>query len=249
MLFLGSTITLFFNSLLDILPRIQITIIIANDINNSIGQIIFQNFIDLGGSLFFGNDSKLMHNKYLIIDENTILTGSYNLTYGAEYLNNENMLLIKDKIVCEKYIQNFEKIKSTSTLVIDFKNQIDKNADLTKVNANVDLTKNISEVEGFSPFENFDDKCTKIATKLIEHYNARNIERARKILYILEWGDPLYFNNQRILFAAALILAATGEDNLANKYYNKLEVKNRMPKEFLYYKLNLNIDISSWVKS
>ncbi len=48
------------------------------------------------------------HNKYVIVDDNALVTGSFNWTYSASHKNNENCLVITDepKIV-DKYIENF----------------------------------------------------------------------------------------------------------------------------------------------
>lgn len=51
----------------------------------------------------------IAHNKIMIIDSETIVTGSYNFTYSAEKRNAENLLIIHDKDLAGKYINNFIK--------------------------------------------------------------------------------------------------------------------------------------------
>lgn len=41
-------------------------------------------------------ETGLMHQKFAIIDRQTILTGSYNWTHSADNLNDENLLLFRD---------------------------------------------------------------------------------------------------------------------------------------------------------
>jgi phosphatidylserine/phosphatidylglycerophosphate/cardiolipin synthase-like enzyme len=41
--------------------------------------------------------NKLMHNKYVIIDDEYVLTGSFNWTQQAVNLNNENLIILKGK--------------------------------------------------------------------------------------------------------------------------------------------------------
>jgi phosphatidylserine/phosphatidylglycerophosphate/cardiolipin synthase-like enzyme len=41
-------------------------------------------------------DSGLMHQKFAVIDRRIVLTGSYNWTYSADSLNDENLLLFRD---------------------------------------------------------------------------------------------------------------------------------------------------------
>ncbi len=53
-----------------------------------------------------------MHNKFLVIDKELVLTGSYNFTKNATKFNWENLVLIKDKLIAKKYIDEWEKIRS-----------------------------------------------------------------------------------------------------------------------------------------
>lgn len=41
-------------------------------------------------------DAGLMHQKFAVIDRNVVLAGSYNWTYAAESLNDENLLVFRD---------------------------------------------------------------------------------------------------------------------------------------------------------
>lgn len=49
----------------------------------------------------------LAHNKVIIIDKNTTITGSYNLSNAADKRNIENLILIKDSNVTRSYLDNF----------------------------------------------------------------------------------------------------------------------------------------------
>jgi len=48
------------------------------------------------------------HNKIIIIDGETVITGSFNFTRAAEEKNAENLLIIRDKALAGKYVQNWE---------------------------------------------------------------------------------------------------------------------------------------------
>ena len=50
----------------------------------------------------------IAHNKIIIIDGETVITGSFNFTQAAEKRNAENLLIIKDKTLAEKYIKNWQ---------------------------------------------------------------------------------------------------------------------------------------------
>lgn len=51
-----------------------------------------------------------MHHKVIIIDERTVITGSYNFTNRAEDTNDENLLIIDDADVARQFIQEFERV-------------------------------------------------------------------------------------------------------------------------------------------
>ncbi len=50
----------------------------------------------------------IAHNKIIIIDGGTVITGSFNFTKGAEESNAENLLVIHDKKLAEKYTRNWQ---------------------------------------------------------------------------------------------------------------------------------------------
>lgn len=57
----------------------------------------------------------IAHNKIIIIDRSTLITGSFNFTKAAEEKNAENMLILKgNKPLVDRYIRNFEAHKSHS---------------------------------------------------------------------------------------------------------------------------------------
>lgn len=68
-----------------------------------------------GISVLIDSDHAIAHNKIMIIDRSTLITGSFNFTSGAEK-NAENLLVLKgNKPLLDKYLQNFEEHKAHST--------------------------------------------------------------------------------------------------------------------------------------
>lgn len=49
----------------------------------------------------------IAHNKVMIIDGETVITGSFNFTKAAEENNAENLLVIHDRKLAERYIKNW----------------------------------------------------------------------------------------------------------------------------------------------
>ncbi|MGD0169145.1 MAG: phospholipase D-like domain-containing protein [Smithella sp.] len=56
----------------------------------------------------------MAHNKIVIIDKETVITGSFNFTKAAEENNAENLLIIRNKKLAEIYIDNWYKCKDYS---------------------------------------------------------------------------------------------------------------------------------------
>ncbi|BAH76951.1 phospholipase D family protein [Solidesulfovibrio magneticus] len=51
----------------------------------------------------------IAHNKVMVIDGQTVVTGSFNFTKAAEEKNAENLLVIKDKGLARLYMENWER--------------------------------------------------------------------------------------------------------------------------------------------
>jgi len=51
-----------------------------------------------------------MHHKVFIIDNETVITGSFNPTKNADLRNDENILIIHNKWIAKKYLKEFEKV-------------------------------------------------------------------------------------------------------------------------------------------
>jgi len=56
----------------------------------------------------------IAHNKVIILDKETVITGSFNFTKAAQEKNAENVLIIKDKNLANTYLNNFQRRKFNS---------------------------------------------------------------------------------------------------------------------------------------
>lgn len=102
--------------------NISVSLIVLNDgINNSPDALNFQEFIDLGGIFHYSDAETPMHNKYCIIDETILITGSYNWTYFAENKNEENIIILKDKRIAELFLSDFKRLSEKFKLVSSVK--------------------------------------------------------------------------------------------------------------------------------
>jgi phosphatidylserine/phosphatidylglycerophosphate/cardiolipin synthase-like enzyme len=55
-----------------------------------------------------------LHNKVMVIDGQTVVTGSFNFTKAAENSNAENVLIIHDGSLASKYEKNWQDYEAQS---------------------------------------------------------------------------------------------------------------------------------------
>lgn len=91
---------------------IKIIIIADNSQKNSIILVKLKNH---GIPIYIDKLPGIAHNKVMIIDNNIVLTGSFNFTESAQYRNAENSLIIISKKIASKYKNNFKKRLKIST--------------------------------------------------------------------------------------------------------------------------------------
>lgn len=105
-----------FNALLDKAKQgITVQLLISNDPINQQSPIDY-NQLNIGNSVTYligdGKDD-LMHNKFCIIDEYTVINGSYNWSKKAER-NHENIIITTgDSVLAQSFIKQFKKIRNS----------------------------------------------------------------------------------------------------------------------------------------
>lgn len=62
----------------------------------------------------------IAHNKVMIIDGKTVVTGSFNFTKAAQYKNAENLLIISDPNLAKIYAQNWQLRQDASWSLADY---------------------------------------------------------------------------------------------------------------------------------
>jgi phosphatidylserine/phosphatidylglycerophosphate/cardiolipin synthase-like enzyme len=72
-------------------------------------------FYDAGIPTYIDSAHQSAHNKIMIIDRSTVITGSFNFTRTAEERNAENLLAIPSKELAAKYLDNWQKHRQHST--------------------------------------------------------------------------------------------------------------------------------------
>jgi phospholipase D len=71
-------------------------------------------FIRYGIPIWIDSQPAIAHNKVMIIDQEKIITGSFNFTYAAQEKNAENVLMINDRELAKKYLAAWNARKSVS---------------------------------------------------------------------------------------------------------------------------------------
>lgn len=56
----------------------------------------------------------IAHNKVMVLDQTQVITGSFNFTYAAQQQNAENVLVIDDAGLAQKYLQNWQRLQHNS---------------------------------------------------------------------------------------------------------------------------------------
>ena len=69
---------------------------------------------NMGIPTYIDVEHQIAHNKIMIIDKETVVTGSFNFTKAAEEKNAENLLILKNKELAKVYIDNWNKHRKHS---------------------------------------------------------------------------------------------------------------------------------------
>lgn len=64
----------------------------------------------------------IAHNKVIIIDQHTVITGSFNFSKNANLKNVENVIIVNDSLIAKQYFQNWlsRKQVNTKTTIRDY---------------------------------------------------------------------------------------------------------------------------------
>lgn len=89
---------------------VEVTLVTNNDLINNGGYCLNLNeLIDAGLKVYLYEYPDMIHHKFCIIDDEQVMTGSYNWTFFSEAVNRENMLIIReDEIVIKEFLKEFD---------------------------------------------------------------------------------------------------------------------------------------------
>jgi phosphatidylserine/phosphatidylglycerophosphate/cardiolipin synthase-like enzyme len=70
----------------------------------------YQRFLEQGIDVKTDNNSALMHHKFFVIDNSTVITGSFNPTKAADENNDDNLVVIRNREIAKQYSREFQRI-------------------------------------------------------------------------------------------------------------------------------------------
>jgi phosphatidylserine/phosphatidylglycerophosphate/cardiolipin synthase-like enzyme len=65
---------------------------------------------DAGLDVLLDGNCYILHHKVIVIDERTVITGSYNFTASAERDNDENLVIVDDPDLARAFLDEFERV-------------------------------------------------------------------------------------------------------------------------------------------
>jgi phospholipase D len=73
---------------------------------HSVDSLLAENNIPV----FIKRGAGTMHNKFLIIDNKVVFTGSFNYSLNADFRNDENLVFISDEKIALQFVEKFDEL-------------------------------------------------------------------------------------------------------------------------------------------
>jgi phosphatidylserine/phosphatidylglycerophosphate/cardiolipin synthase-like enzyme len=73
-----------------------------------------QNFRSRGQEVYFDGNPRNMHHKVIIIDDETVIFGSFNFSESADKSNDENIVIVKNKNIAAIFEQEYQRVKEVA---------------------------------------------------------------------------------------------------------------------------------------
>lgn len=172
--------------------EIQVEIILSDEKLNFINEKVdFQKLIDKGVEISVGKFPNLMHNKFCIIDNRILITGSYNWTLKAEKSNYENVIISTDEKLVDNFLEYFQYLKDNLDIIINISN----------IETNEYLDKNELEIEIklLRESKSINIEIERNESKSIYDDNIENAINTAELLYLnCELEKAIDFTNKQL---------------------------------------------------
>ncbi len=87
--------------------KVNVEIIMEKSQNSQYSEYDF--LLDNNVNVIWDKNPTFMHNKFCVIDSNTVITGSMNPSNNGNFNNNESIIILQDKEIAQKYENYFDK--------------------------------------------------------------------------------------------------------------------------------------------
>lgn len=156
-----------------------IHLLMSDDQSNYIDpNVDFQKLINYGVVLRITKSPRFMHNKFCIIDDKVVISGSYNWTVKAEKYNFENVIISEDKKLIQQFQTYFDNLKFESQQV----SQINQ----------ISFSKYEEEVEPI----NKKDNTNSIAKFTFKPKSATDEKYPEELINIIDKAELLYLETK-----------------------------------------------------
>ncbi len=88
---------------------VQVRIVVEKDQAGNMGSEV-EDLLKGGADLRLDTNPNSMHHKVILIDETTVVTGSYNFSRSAEDFNDENVIIVHSPSLAQEYLVEFNSI-------------------------------------------------------------------------------------------------------------------------------------------
>ena len=86
--------------------KVKITVILDKSQTTARGGRL-RSLQEAGVPVFIDSTHAIAHNKVMILDKSRVVTGSFNFTRSAEERNAENLLILANRALSKKYLEDF----------------------------------------------------------------------------------------------------------------------------------------------
>ena len=199
--------------------RVQL-LLMQDEINRS-GRIPFQQLEASGGQLFWVPEGgRLMHNKFVVIDQKTVIIGSYNWSNKAQ-TNDENITVINGNLgLASEYITTYRKILRG----LGYQSSEEQKFDPRTISLRLQAIRNLIELEemetladqvrklsGFADDSELQEIISSISNRLFEQGKVQIINYLKNHQQIVEYIDPEIAQLEMLLESLKLQLNALSD--------------------------------------
>ena len=90
---------------------VEVTLLINNDpVNNRVNGLQFDKLIENNANVYIAQYPSFIHHKFFVVDEQTVVEGTYNWTILAEENNEGNIVILRNEQVTKSFIDKFESL-------------------------------------------------------------------------------------------------------------------------------------------